>query len=90
MSYHWLRFILIVTYFKSVPRSETIAFYLQDLATDMLYSGPLQDYNLAIKWATDKCVPLVREITFENAEVCFDFIFVISYLLSVLWSMSDA
>ena len=34
----------------------------------MLYTGPLQDYNILLKWATDKCVPLVREITFENAE----------------------
>lgn len=39
-----------------------------ELATDMLYTGPLQDYNILLKWATDKCVPLVREITFENAE----------------------
>ena len=41
----------------------------QDLATDLVYTGELHDYNLLLKWATDKCVPLVREITFENAEV---------------------
>lgn len=35
---------------------------------DVLYTGPMEDYNHALQWATDKCVPLVREITFENAE----------------------
>ncbi|KAE9547801.1 hypothetical protein FO519_008988 [Halicephalobus sp. NKZ332] len=32
------------------------------------YTGPLQGYEYLRQWMTDKCVPLVREITFENAE----------------------
>lgn len=37
----------------------------------MTYSGSTGDYNLLLRWSTDKCVPLVRELTFENAEVTF-------------------
>ncbi|XP_055335291.1 endoplasmic reticulum resident protein 44-like [Paramacrobiotus metropolitanus] len=33
-----------------------------------VYQGPLQDYNPVNQWIYDKCVPIVREITFENAE----------------------
>ena len=36
----------------------------------MIYSGSINDYQLLLKWISDKCIPLVREITFENAEVC--------------------
>lgn len=36
--------------------------------TDTLFTGPLSDFKYAQSWANDKCVPLVREITFENAE----------------------
>ncbi|KAI6241296.1 Thioredoxin [Aphelenchoides fujianensis] len=32
------------------------------------YTGPLANYDYLLKWTTDKCVPLIREITFENAE----------------------
>uniref|UniRef100_A0A915EHZ1 Thioredoxin domain-containing protein n=1 Tax=Ditylenchus dipsaci TaxID=166011 RepID=A0A915EHZ1_9BILA len=32
------------------------------------YTGPLDDYNYMSRWLSDKCIPLVREITFENAE----------------------
>lgn len=35
---------------------------------DFQYTGPLEDYDYLKKWLIDKCVPLVREITFENAE----------------------
>lgn len=37
---------------------------------DMIYLGSLANFDLAYAWAQDKCVPLVREITFENGEVC--------------------
>lgn len=33
-----------------------------------IYHGPLEDYNTLNQWIYDRCVPLVREITFENAE----------------------
>ncbi|XP_064646492.1 endoplasmic reticulum resident protein 44-like [Lineus longissimus] len=35
---------------------------------DQAYSGPLTTYDSMHKWALESCVPLVREITFENAE----------------------
>lgn len=35
---------------------------------DLLFPGGLQSYDELSTWATDKCIPLVREITFENAE----------------------
>jgi endoplasmic reticulum resident protein 44 len=35
---------------------------------DMVYIGSLTDYENLKTWAGDKCIPLVREITFENAE----------------------
>lgn len=37
-------------------------------APDMVYLGSLTNFDLAYAWAQDKCVPLVREITFENGE----------------------
>ncbi|XP_072181143.1 endoplasmic reticulum resident protein 44-like [Diadema setosum] len=35
---------------------------------DMLYLGSLTNPELLQAWSNDKCVPLVREITFENGE----------------------
>lgn len=35
---------------------------------DEAFSGDLKSYDEFSIWCTDKCVPLVREITFENAE----------------------
>lgn len=35
---------------------------------DETYTGKLTDYDELNVWIQDKCVPLVREITFENAE----------------------
>lgn len=32
------------------------------------FPGTLKSYDELSTWATDKCIPLVREITFENAE----------------------
>lgn len=34
----------------------------------MIFTGNLANYDLLKAWANDKCVPLVREITFENGE----------------------
>lgn len=41
-----------------------------DNTPDMIYLGSLTNFDLTYSWAQDKCVPLVREITFENGEVC--------------------
>lgn len=35
----------------------------------MVYLGSMTNFDLAYAWIQDKCVPLVREITFENGEV---------------------
>ncbi|XP_059177179.1 endoplasmic reticulum resident protein 44-like isoform X2 [Physella acuta] len=35
---------------------------------DVPYTGPLNSYDVLYQWVTEKCTPLVREITFENAE----------------------
>lgn len=40
---------------------------------DMVYLGSLSNFDLTYAWTQDKCVPLVREITFENGEVCDSF-----------------
>lgn len=35
---------------------------------DIAYNGETNNYDAMLAWMQDKCVPLVREITFENAE----------------------
>ncbi|XP_074644289.1 endoplasmic reticulum resident protein 44-like [Tubulanus polymorphus] len=35
---------------------------------DQSYTGPLENFDSLKNWVQDRCVPLVREITFENAE----------------------
>lgn len=42
---------------RSRPQSDNLEF-----------SSQLQSYDEFSTWSTDKCIPLVREITFENAE----------------------
>nr|XP_045013800.1 endoplasmic reticulum resident protein 44 isoform X1 [Jaculus jaculus] len=37
-------------------------------APDMVYLGSMANFDLTYNWIQDKCVPLVREITFENGE----------------------
>ncbi|KAK1173507.1 endoplasmic reticulum resident protein 44 isoform X2 [Acipenser oxyrinchus oxyrinchus] len=39
-----------------------------DNSPDMVYLGSLSNFDLTYAWAQDKCVPMVREITFENGE----------------------
>ncbi|KAL8574530.1 hypothetical protein ACOMHN_057529 [Nucella lapillus] len=35
---------------------------------DSVFMGPLNNFDQLLAWAYEKCVPLVREITFQNAE----------------------
>lgn len=35
---------------------------------DETFTGSLLNFEDLYKWAQEKCIPLVREITFENAE----------------------
>uniref|UniRef100_A0A183C1J7 Thioredoxin domain-containing protein n=1 Tax=Globodera pallida TaxID=36090 RepID=A0A183C1J7_GLOPA len=54
---------------RSVVGNESGIFFRDPHAEDDFhYSGPLDNFDYMKKWLTDKCVPLVREITFENAE----------------------
>jgi len=53
------------------PHTKTgngIYFRAENSNENFEYTGPLQSYEYLKQWTADKCVPLVREITFENAE----------------------
>jgi len=43
----------------------------QEQNTADVYQGVAADHSALLQWCTEKCVPLVRELTFENAEVIF-------------------
>ncbi|XP_058036634.1 endoplasmic reticulum resident protein 44 isoform X2 [Ahaetulla prasina] len=57
---------------KSNPIREVLSLEeinsLDENAPDMVYLGSMTNFDLAYAWTQDKCVPLVREITFENGE----------------------
>ena len=40
-----------------------------------MYYGALLSYDEMSAWTTNRCIPLVREITFENAEVVLIFLY---------------
>lgn len=42
----------------------------RDPSTDgeQKFNGNFADYDFLKQWLTDKCIPLVREVTFENVE----------------------
>lgn len=54
------------------PSGQPIVVFRPDVALsnerDEAYKGSLLDYDATSVWMADRCVPLVREITFENAE----------------------
>jgi len=54
------------------PPNETIIVFRPDRAfpesEHHTFKGSTSDYDALNIWATDNCLPLVREITFENAE----------------------
>ncbi|KAI6182543.1 Thioredoxin [Aphelenchoides bicaudatus] len=53
---------------KKNPAGNSLFFRAPNEKNDFEYTGPLASYDYLLSWATDKCVPLIREITFENAE----------------------
>ncbi|CAH3159572.1 unnamed protein product [Porites lobata] len=55
---------------KERQTGENIVFRPQNRGSEaeMIYMGDLTNFNLLKIWVSDKCIPLVREITFENAE----------------------
>lgn len=54
------------------PPGQPIIVFRSDRAVsnddDETYKGSLNNYDELNIWTQEKCVPLVREITFENAE----------------------
>lgn len=54
------------------PPGQPIVVFRSDKALsndkDETYQGTLNNFDELNIWAQEKCVPLVREITFENAE----------------------
>lgn len=54
------------------PPNETIIEFRPDRSSPksehQVFKGKTSDYDSLNVWATDLCLPLVREITFENAE----------------------
>ncbi|VDK44841.1 unnamed protein product [Anisakis simplex] len=48
--------------------SDRLFFYPANAGERLEYTGGLANYDFLKQWLTDKCVPLVRELTFENAE----------------------
>uniref|UniRef100_A0A0K0E4T2 Thioredoxin domain-containing protein n=1 Tax=Strongyloides stercoralis TaxID=6248 RepID=A0A0K0E4T2_STRER len=56
---------------KSVTKpgyGNLIIFHDPDTNDEQKYTGNLNDYDFLKTWITDKCIPLVREVTFENVE----------------------
>ncbi|XP_058962610.2 endoplasmic reticulum resident protein 44 isoform X2 [Pocillopora verrucosa] len=55
---------------KERQTGENIVFRPQHRGVEgeMVFMGDLRNYELMKSWISDKCIPLVREITFENAE----------------------
>lgn len=55
------------------PMHRLLSSVLQSSAdADQLYSGSLSDQGSFYAWTHDRCLPLIREITFENAEELTD------------------
>lgn len=54
------------------PPGQPIVVFRPDVALsnerDETFNGSLLNYDETNVWISEKCVPLVREITFENAE----------------------
>ncbi|KHN71948.1 Thioredoxin domain-containing protein C06A6.5 [Toxocara canis] len=48
--------------------SNKLFFYPANTDERFEYSGGLANYDYLKQWLVDKCIPLVRELTFENAE----------------------
>jgi endoplasmic reticulum resident protein 44 len=51
--------------------------------------GQISNYEELYKWAQDKCVPLVREITFENAEVSSYLSYFLSFHFSYFQELTE-
>lgn len=50
------------------PGESIVAFKASITKEDEAFTGSLASYDELSIWATERCIPLVREITFQNAE----------------------
>lgn len=53
------------------PNGDTVVFrpaHFKYGSRNLRYMGDLMDFNQFNTWTNDNCIPIVREITFENAE----------------------
>ena len=53
---------------RQLPQDSSSHPCLFQVGDETPYTGEIAAYETLQAWAADKCVPLVREITFENAE----------------------
>ncbi|KAK6748862.1 hypothetical protein RB195_001468 [Necator americanus] len=53
---------------SSTVTENKLSYFDQDSTDEQKFSGNLRDYEFVKQWLTDKCIPLVREVTFENVE----------------------
>jgi|UniRef100_A0AC35GKW6 endoplasmic reticulum resident protein 44 len=53
---------------QTAPQGNALYSRAANTMEDFAYTGALNSYEFLKAWVADKCVPLVREITFENAE----------------------
>lgn len=49
-------------------RDKTEITFIEDGVSDVQYDGELSDFRHLFVWTYDQCIPIVREITFQNGE----------------------
>ncbi|CAJ0931546.1 unnamed protein product, partial [Mesorhabditis belari] len=64
----WLSGPSVSTPSGADPQGNLITFLDPDSGEQQKYTLSLDNYDLLKQWLTDKCIPLVREVTFENVE----------------------
>jgi len=64
------RLLLSVDWFTSC-----CALVYQEQNTADVYEASPADHNALLQWCNERCVPLVRELTFENAEVIVAYLY---------------
>ena len=65
-------------------------FVCQEQNNEEVYHGAATDHNALLQWANEKCVPLVRELTFENAEVIVHVLLIVFSICVQLFQLLGA
>lgn len=55
-------------HFGTQTNDNKLSFFDPDSNEEAKFTGNFNDYDFVKQWVTDKCIPLVREVTFENVE----------------------